>query len=391
MLDDILKREDVLLFIDELKSSERYFKKNSSNFIKNQFYYSDELALYIFYDALLKYKIILGDIFLFDEYLDNLEKLFRKIDNFEGISLGINKVLCKMVAIHLNIKDINTDSAKKDIINFIYDKYIIDGYLIHGLNINYMSDIKEQGFVPEVYNNYYQRYIDVIKIFDKYDVAHIIDKDFKDNRVYFTDDIVMGCYYSNYSPMFFYNFVCNNSIYGKKINKDAFLTNDYENAISSLKKYMSNSLYSESDKKTILELVSDQWKLLHKKNNKICLMLVKRKRIYNDEKLVKDDFLNDKSDIFDVVDRLLSSKRNNVAFSEPIDSSEIKFVIFDTYYDERKKEIFDEEKELEKYRKNESNNEFLDKYGYASLFMLIGSILICLGVIITIIMTFRGI
>ena len=162
MLDDILKRDDVLLFIDELKSSERYFKKNSSNFIKNQFYYSDELALYIFYDALLKYKIILGDIFLFDEYLDNLEKLFRKIDNFEGISLGINKVLCKMVAIHLNIKDINTDSAKKDIINFIYDKYIIDGYLIHGLNINYMSDIKEQGFVPEVYNNYYQRYIDVI-------------------------------------------------------------------------------------------------------------------------------------------------------------------------------------------------------------------------------------
>ena len=390
MLDDILKREDVLLFIDELKSNERYFKKNSSNFVKNLFYYSDELALYIFYDALLKYKIILDDVFLFDEYLDNLEKLFKKIDNFEGISLGINKVICKMVGLHLNIKDMKNEESKKEIISYIYDKYIVNGYLIHGLNINYMKDIKEHGFVPEVYNNYYQRYIEVNKIFNKYDVSHIISKDFKDNRVYFTDDSVMACYYSNYAPMFYYKFLCNSSVYGKKINKDAFLTNDYDSAIAGIKKYMSNS-FSDNDKKIVLDLVSDQWKLLHRKDNKICLMLVKRKRIFNDEKLVKEDFINDKSDIFDIVDRLLSSKRNNVAFNESIDSSEIKFVTFDTYYDERKKEIFDEEAELNKYRKNESNNEFLDKYGYASLFMLLGSILICLGVIITIIMTFRGI
>jgi hypothetical protein len=119
-------------------------------------------------------------------------------------------------------------------------------------------------------------------------------------------------------------------------------------------------------------------------------MLVKRKRIYNDEKINADEFLNDSSDIFDIIDRLLSSKRNNVCFNEPLNSDEVEFVTLDQYYSEKKKVIFDEDAELEKYKKNESNNDFLDKYGYASVFMILGSALICFGVLITIIMCVWG-
>ena len=56
--------------------------------------------------------------------------------------------------------------------------------------------------------------------------------------------------------------------------------------------------------------------------------------------------INDTSDIFDIIDRLLSSKRNNVYLDEPLDSSEIEFVILDGYYSKKKKVIVDEEKEL---------------------------------------------
>jgi len=390
VLEDILKREDVILFIDDLRCNERYFNKNDFNFSHKEFYHSNELALYIFYDALLKYYIILDDIFLFDEYLENLERLFRKIDNFEGISLGINKLICKMVALHLNLKDWKNDSAKKEIINYIYDKYIINGYLIHGLNIGYKKDIEEQGFIPEVYRNLYQKYLDVIEIFEKHDVGHVINKDFKDNNVFFTDDSVMGCYYSNYAPMFFYRFLTNEELFGKKAKNDSFLVNDFDNAIAPLKKYMTNASFNEREKKTVIDLVTEQWNLLHNGNDKICLMLVRRKRIYNDEKINADEYLNDTGDIFDVIDRLLSSKRNNVSFNEPLDSNEIKFVVFDSYYLKKKKVIFDEEAELDKYKKNESNNEFLNKYGFASAFMLIGSLLICLGVMITILMYMWG-
>ena len=390
MFDDILRREDVILFIDNLRNNERYYKKTGTNFLNSSFYHSDELALYVFYDALIKYYIILNDVFLFDEFLENLERLFRKLDNFEGIRVGINKLICKMVAIHLNVKDMKNDSSKKEIINFIYDKYIINGYLVHGLNINYKSDIEEQGFIPEVYRNLYQRYVEAINIFDKYDICHLINKDFKDNRVYFTDDFVMSCYYSNYAPMFFYNFLTNEEVFGKRVKNDSFLTNNYNDVVNPIKKFMNNASFNEKDKKIILDLIADQWKLLHGKYNKICLMLVKRKRIYNDERTNINDFLNDSSDLFDVIDRLLSSKKNNVYYNEPLNNEEVEFITLEPYYTEKKKVIFDEEKELEKYKMKESNNEFLDKYGYASFFMLIGSSLISLGVIITIIMCIWG-
>ena len=85
MLDSYLCRDDVKKFINELKTSERYFKKTSNIYMSN-LYTSYEAALYIFYDALLKYKIIINDIYLFDEYMEQLDELYKKLDNTICIS-----------------------------------------------------------------------------------------------------------------------------------------------------------------------------------------------------------------------------------------------------------------------------------------------------------------
>ena len=89
MLKCYLKRDDVSSLIKQIKTNERYFNKDSRG-ISHNFFVSNELALYIFYEALIKYKIILDDAYLFDEYLEQLEKLYKKIDNFEDIRRGIN-------------------------------------------------------------------------------------------------------------------------------------------------------------------------------------------------------------------------------------------------------------------------------------------------------------
>ena len=69
----------------------------------------------------------------------------------------------------------------------------------------------------------------------------------------------------------------------------------------------------------------------------------------------------------------------------------VEIVVLDDYYEkEEEVEKVDVEEELNRYRERESNREFINKYGNASIFLVLGSFLLSLGVIITIIMLIRG-
>ena len=272
MFEDLLQRDDVLNFINEIKTNERYFDKNIDDLLNPSFYMSREIALYIFYDALFKYKIVLDDVYLFDEYLEQLEKLYRKIDNFNDIRFGINKLIGRMLSIKLDIKNINDDQSKKLLIETIYHKYIKNGYFFHGINSNYAKSILENGFTPEDYDNLYESFEQLNRIFAKYNIIRIIYKDFTSKQAYFTDDIVMGCYYSIYSPLFFYKFLTNEEYFGKLVQKDSYLIGDYSVLIKRLKRFMSNNLFHEDDRKSVLDIVQKQMNLLHSENKKICFV-----------------------------------------------------------------------------------------------------------------------
>ena len=387
MLDEYIKRNDVLSFIKEIKTNERYYNKEKNNYLNYDLYFSKELALYIFYDALFKFRIILNDIYLFDEYIEQLEKLYRKINNFSDITIGINKLICRMVGIKFGVKNLNGTLARKEIIGYIYNKYVLDGYFVHGLNSSYVKDIQENGFTPEEYHNYYERFQEIDSLLDKKGYNQAIEKDFSLKKVSFTDDIVMGCYYSAYAPMFFSNFL----IKGKKLREDAYLIDDYSLCVANLKKIYNFSNLSEHEKEKIMKLVEDEWNLLHREDKKIALLFGKRKIIDNYNPTELEDYLNDEADIFEIVDRLLSPKHNNVLFDKKLNPEDFQIVVLDDYYEpEEEIEKVDIEEELNQYRERESNKDFINKYGNASVFIILGSLLISLGVIITIIMILRG-
>ena len=390
MLEDLLKRDDVLNFINEIKTSERYFQKNNSSSLLNSINISTDIALYIFYDALFKYKIIIDDIYLFDEYLEQLDKLYKKLDDFENIRAGINKLICKMLIIKNDIKDVKDKVSRDSIINEVFNKYIKDGYFIHGFNHSYSDDILDNGFIPEVYDNLYEKFIKINNIFAKYNVINVIPKDFLSKKVFFTDDLVRGCYYSLYAPLYFYEFLTNEEYFGKRIKKDYYLKDDYNHLIGYLKRFMSNNLFSEADRKYILEVVEEEWNLLHRKEKKVSLLLVKRKDIF-DKDVDINKYLDDDSDIYEIVDRMLNSKYNNIYCDKEIGKDKLSVLLFETYID-YKEEIIEEDEELElyKYKSEELNKEFLDKYGNVSILLLVGSLFITLGVIITIIGLLRG-
>ena len=386
MLDELLQREIVLKFIKELKTNDRYFCKKCTMAHVKSIYISNEIALYIFYDALFKYKIIIDDIYLFDEYITQLERIYRKFDDFEDIRYGINKLICKILMIKLDVNQNDSLETREFVINYIYDKYILNGYYFHGFNYSYYEAISKDGFIPEEYENYYSRFIEVNKIFSKYNIYNIISKDFSSKEVFFTDDLVMGCYYSLYTPLFFYEFLTNREHFGKRIRKDAYLKDDYDNLTSHLKRFMNNKMFSDVDKKYVLDLVKDEWDLLHRKEKKIGLVLVKRKYI-SSKSVPLSKFLKDDSNLYDVVDRLLSSKYSNIYYDEKLEKDDFNILLFDNYYSISDKAL---EKDNIESDKEKANSEFLNKYGNVSVLILAGSLFITFGVIVTIVSILRG-
>lgn len=390
MLDEYFVKTSVLKLIKEIKSNERYFKKKIDFSCDSFISITNDAALYIFYDALYKYKLIIDDEFLFDDYLDQVERLYRKLDSFESIKYGINKLICSTLISKFNIKDINKQEAKEMIIKHVYKKYISEGYFIHGFSSTYLNTIKKDGFNPEVYENYYERFNKINSIFEKYNCSKIITKNFGEKEVYFTDDLVMGCFYSSYAPLFYYKFLFNDECFGNRIRKDDCLTSECNELIRHLKRFMNNNSFKEDDKKFILDVVEDEYNLLHRDKEKISLLLVKRNIIFSKD-AKEDDFLKDKNDIYEVVDRMLNSKYNNLECNKFISKDDFIVLELDTYYDKDKEKKKVEELE-EKYKKKEKevNDDFFNKYGNVSLFLLLGSLFISLGVIIMIINILRG-
>ena len=390
MLDKYLNRKEIISFIDELENNNIFCSLSAyenSNYGK---YIGSELALYTFYDALMKYKIIIDDDNLFDDFFEQVQKIYRRITTYDDLVLGIKKVICNIVGIKIGVKNFHSSESKNAIITYIYNKYILEGYYYHGFSTIYEDTIKENGFIPDSYENFYSLVKKVDKIFSKYGVSNIMGRDFDNGKIYFTDDFIMGCYYSVVSPNYFYNLLCNQEIYGKRIRKDSYLIGDYSTCIKNLKRYMSNNLFSEKDKNFILKLVDDMWSYLHKVDRKISVLVVKRRLLDGDVKTNVDDFLNDDCDLYETIDRIFSSKYSNVSVNKIINSSSLEVISLDDFY---RNKIINKEGKSNSIISNFSfnfNNESLNAYGRASIFIILGSMMITLGVIITIISILRG-
>ena len=329
---------------------------------------------------------------MLDEYIVQLDKLYKKIDSYNQIMVGVNKLICHMTIKLLNIRGIDNKDNKRTLIEYIYNKYITNGYYIHGFSTVYENIIKENGFASEVYTNYYQQFNDLKNIFNKYGLNEMIEKDFSINKTYFTDDIVMGCYYSAMSPGYFTNILFNRLFNNK--NRDSYLSLDYDKSISHLKKFMINKSFSKDDMEYVIYVIKNEWDLLCRVNKKISLLLVKRSLI-DDQKSSIDEYLNDESDIYEIVDGILSSKNGSIDFDGIIGNDDIMVVSLDNFYnvsvDNINKLSIDDTQLSSVEKREKMNKEFMDAYGNVYIFLIFGSLLISLGVIITIIMIIRGI
>ena len=129
--------------------------------------------------------------------------------------------------------------------------------------------------------------------------------------------------------------------------------------------------------------------MLHRRKRKICLLLIERSKLLEQD-VSLDEFINDKASVYDIIDRMLSSKYNHITYDKKIPVSDMKLITMEHFYE--KKITLLENGKIENYKEPDKSigQDFLNAYGNVSLFLLLGSLLISLGVIFTIISLFRG-
>ena len=382
MIDEYVRRADVKKLIENISSNDKYYLKN--NEFSNVFLGIDDKnkALFILYEALLKYKIIINYIFHLDSFVEQLDLLYRKLSDFNDIIIDINKFITRLCIKKLNIGDTSNYLNRKLLLDYIYNAYIVNGYYLHGFSSCYSESIKVLGFNAEDYENYYDDFRQVNRIFNKYNIINVCEKNFDRKEVYFTDNILYACSSSLRGPMYYYNIVSNSDI-DKKIDAYAYVKDDYNAVIKNLKRIFYIYDFSEADKKFILEVVEKEWKLLHRSEKKISLLLVKR-RLFNSKDNIDINKLamNTELDINEAVDNIMYSRNNRVAFSQRLDADDFEIIELDPIK-EKVEGLKIEEVDL-KEKEEKIAYDFQNNYGSATVLLLAGALLVSLGVIATI-------
>lgn len=384
MLDSLLEREDVKKILVDICNSARYYAKETSSSMGYQMYSGSSQLLFLFYDALFKYKLIIEEMYYFNDFLEQVDKLIRKIDSFSEIGYGINRIIGRVCAYKLGINDIDTDYAKETVLRYIHDKYIVNGYFIHGYTPHYYSSILENGFSPENYKNLYAKFRNVQNILKEKKHLSLMDKDFDAEAVSFTDSFLMGCYYSVNSPMYFSKLVSKNEFIDDDLSLDAYAMGDYELCLKNLYKVCAKLKLNDTEKYIFLDAFKSEWKLLEKNSSTISLMLVTRSSLGVDFDI--DKFITEVKDnsFIEAVCKLLG-QRSNVLVSKYIRKDDITLLNLSSskkYTKEEKKDSLAVELERT-FIRSDDEFAFSNTYGKVSILLLVGTMCITIGVILT--------
>ena len=390
MLERFFKRRDVTEFIDEVISNSIYSKKKNSVYDSYEVFVDSSQALFTFFDAIYKFAIIIEDEAYFTEYIMQIRKVIKKFENFNDINEGINKIIGKICALKLGLSDREDVIARKYIVKYVYDKYIVSGYVFHGFPSIYKDDICKYGLVPDNYHHMYDKFIEINKMFERHGFYNVLGKDFKVKGIYFTDSFILGCFYAFSAPMYFYRLLGYNSFDISNYDDKAYLNNDYFASFNNLSLLMRKAKLTEAEKKFVIKTCFEEWKLI-KNSTDVSILAIKRSSVGLNYLKNIDDILAKTSfcDLGNSIGKIFNYCDNEILVTEKISSNDINLINLNNY--KELKSIRDMKLNDIKNRQEAYNSDkIINAYGKVSILMILGSLLITLGVIATIVMFYKG-
>lgn len=393
MNSNIFNYHAVRSFLRQLLIQEKFKKITPPDYLKNKCYIDNKYAFYLGIDAVIKYEQIIDDERYLENYINDLKKVFSIYRNYNHIKNGIYSIISKFVSMKLSINNVHTFKAREEILRYIYNKYIVDGYFYFGFSSNYQNEIRFVGirsntfFLDDGLNH-------INEVFNKYSGKNL----FLNNNTTITDDIIVATYFALLSPYYLTDIVENPIFKNSNINKDCFYRHDIVNIKNSIRKVCSLEGLDECSTNEVVNSFINYYTLCCKKEIKPCLAKISRRSL-NKNKLKDIDQIVKDTDIklASAVGLILESRYISSNIATNILPSDIEIISLPTY-----QEFLTEPNNLnlvnkikvdvEKVKSGEyviDNSIKANSYGIISL-AYIGLLFIIVGIILTLCISFIG-
>ena len=406
----LLKNEHLLSILHNVLINETTKNKVSNASINGESYSYNRYSLLITMDIVIKYQIIINDETYNNYFLNKLDTITSNYNNHGDLIIKGNSLLIDLVSNKLNVNTTKTED-KKEILKYIYDKYIVNGYCFHSFPSIFKEKTEEVGLTQDIDIKELNDLKKIDYIFSNHNYKNIISRDLKEKSraIYITDSPAMAYYYAFRSPEYMAEITSLSKYYNylKDYNKDAFYLKDYHKCKSNLASLCQHVNMTTKEETTILKTFDKRWKALNLSESLPCIAFIKRSDLAKNYLSNIDDIINsvDTIDLNILVSKITDSKYPIIKRYSNINSLDLTVITMPSYREIRNNKFIIKDKpktvaapitreayQEEKVKKEGFNFNYKNafSYGNANVVALTGLLLITLGMTLTIIINVLG-
>ena len=404
----LVKNEQLLSILHNVLTNETTKNEVSNVSIKGESYSYNRYSLLITMDIVIKYQIIINDETYNNYFLNKLDTITSNYNNHGDLIIKGNSLLIDLVSKILNITTTKTED-KKEILKYIYDKYIVNGYCFHSFPSIFKEKTEEDGLTQDIDIKELNDLKKIDYIFSNHNYKNIISRNLKEKSkaIYITDSPAMAYYYAFRSPEYMAEITSLSKYYNylKDYNKDAFYLKDYQKCKSNLASLCSHVNMTTKEETTVLKTFDRRWKALNLSESFPCIAFIKRSDLAKDSLPNINEIIKsvDTIELSYLVSKITDSKYPIIRKYSNINSLYLSVVTMPSYREIKNNEFLTQEKvkvalttkKREMYREEiEEEKKFDFKYAYsygnANVIALLGLLMISLGATITIIINVLG-
>lgn len=399
---DIFQLPELKQLLHQVLENKHTFYQVSNISTKEQKYAYNQYVMVTLIDFFIKYDLIIpSDDFLLEAVSDIKRKVFSTT-SLQEIVIYLHELLGKHVCYQLGLENDTSTENKKQILRYIYENYIVNGYFFY----SFPSSIKEQLQEKGIHPSYLQPPIMDMKkidyIFSNHQYQDFIPDESLENKSYIplTDSPALSYYAAISCPSYLAMLSSSSKYYQKKgYYQDAYYLKDKELCFENLEKICDHIHCSPREKQQVLAAFQRQWDMADASNLTPCIAMIKRSSLKKNHLKEIDEIytLSEKEALSISIARIIDSRYSVIRCYQLISNQDFTIATLPDYVSIKKKEkkvklivpkqsikiVEEEQEELLPYR-------FSFSYGYASIVALFGLLNISLGMTLLILLQYFG-